>query len=166
MIELIIVIAIVAVLAAVAFVAVDPAKRLHESRNAARLQTVNAIADALATDFVDNGTSLTTYVPDNTAYMVGNAGCTTPVGVVVCDNDADGVADVTLAAVAADVCLDLVGSGVLASLSVNPNMTLPDGNSGYYVQNDNGGLYVGSCTSEMEGAGGNTDAAPAIMTAR
>ncbi|MBI5421937.1 prepilin-type N-terminal cleavage/methylation domain-containing protein, partial [Candidatus Peregrinibacteria bacterium] len=61
LIELIIVIAIIAILAAAIFVAIDPARRLHESRNATRSNDVATILEAVKTYPADHeGTHYTT----------------------------------------------------------------------------------------------------------
>src|SRR3989339_1632375 len=73
LIELIIVIAVIALLAAATFVAVDPAKRIGEARDAQRWQDITAIADAFMTYVVDNNGSYVTTTTDGAAYYVATA---------------------------------------------------------------------------------------------
>jgi|SRR3989339_579442 len=71
LIELIIVIAVIALLAAATFVAVDPAKRIGQARDAQRWADVTAIADAVSTYVADNtGTYPTSTVTAGTYYAV------------------------------------------------------------------------------------------------
>ena len=79
LIELIIVIAIIAILAAAIFVALDPARRLNESRNARRYSDVTNILDAVVKYQVDNdGTHYTTIADSGVAngdyHMIGTCG--------------------------------------------------------------------------------------------
>jgi prepilin-type N-terminal cleavage/methylation domain-containing protein len=82
LIELIIVIAIIALLAAATFVAVDPAKRIGEARDAQRWSDVTAVADAYMKYLVDNnGVAASTTIADGTSYYIihtSNGGDTDP----------------------------------------------------------------------------------------
>lgn len=64
LIELIIVIAVIALLAASVFVAVDPAKRIGQARDAQRWSDVRAIADAIQQYMVDNTGNFPTSTSD------------------------------------------------------------------------------------------------------
>ncbi len=64
LIELIIVIAVIALLAAATFVAVDPAKRIGQARDAQRWQDVTAIADAIQQYQADNNGTFPTSTSD------------------------------------------------------------------------------------------------------
>ena len=67
LIELIIVIAVIALLAAATFVAVDPAKRIGQARDAQRWQDITAIADAIQLYIADNNGDF----PTSTATLSG-----------------------------------------------------------------------------------------------
>lgn len=79
LIELIIVIAVIALLAASVFVAVDPAKRIGQARDAQRWSDVVAISDAIQQYIADNGGTFPTSTADlvarlgynNYAYLLG-----------------------------------------------------------------------------------------------
>src|SRR3989338_8190778 len=58
LIELLIVIGIIGILAGIIYVAVDPARRLAEARNAERWSSVNAILNGVLKYTVDNAGSL------------------------------------------------------------------------------------------------------------
>ncbi|HEX9679693.1 MAG TPA: type II secretion system protein, partial [Candidatus Saccharimonadales bacterium] len=60
LIELLIVIGIIAVLAGIIYVAIDPARRLGEARDAERWGSVNAVLNAVLKYTVDNGGTLPT----------------------------------------------------------------------------------------------------------
>lgn len=156
LIELIIVIAIIAVLAGAVFVALDPARRLHESRNARRSSDITNILDSVVKYQVDNeGTHYSTvaaltagnYHTIGTCGSGGNTGCT---------------AQTTQAA-----CVDLsaIGSNYLGAVPKDPS-TGTDALTDYYLMKDaNGSLTVGSCDPEGEGAGG-TGTAPTLSLTR
>ena len=156
MVELIIVIAIIAVLAAGVFVAIDPARRLHETRNSRRSTDVASLLDALIKYQADNNGTHYSTVASATAgtfYSIGTAatGC-----------DTTCTAKTTAAA-----CLDLsaLPANYLASVPVDPS-TGTAANTDYYVSKSaTGTLTVGACDAEGAGAGGN-GAAPTISVSR
>lgn len=144
LIELLIVIAIIAILAAGAFVALDPATRFKDSRDATRWTDVSAILDAAKVDQVDNGGGYLTAIESATAdtdYMIGTAS-------TGCDASP---CDVTIGA---SDCIDLTGlatEGYLASVPISPDgsgswdVTL----TGYYLnKSSTGALTIGACESE------------------
>lgn len=150
LIELLIVIVIIAVLAAAAFVALDPATRFADSRDAARWTDVTAVLEATKVDQVDNGGSYLTEIEALTAgtnYLIGTA-----TG-VACDLAAAADCDVSITA---GDCVDLTGlstEGYLAEVPVSPvgaSTTAWDGAmTGYYMTvNSNGSVTVGACESE------------------
>ncbi len=155
LIELIIVIAIIAVLAGAIFVALDPARRLHESRNARRSSDITNILDAVIKYQVDNeGTHYSTiaaltagnYYTIGTCSSGGDSGCT---------------AQTTQAA-----CVDLsgIGSNYLGVVPKDPS-TGTDAKTDYYLKKDsNGSITVGACDSEGEGAGGSGTAPTLELT--
>ncbi len=146
MVELIIVIAIIAILAAGIFVAIDPAKRLHEARNSRRSTDVATLLDALVKYQADNNGAHYSTVAAATAgnfYAIGTdaAGCNT-----TC------TAQTTQAA-----CVNLSGlpANYLASIPVDPS-TGTAANTDYYLSRSAlGTLTVGACDAEGEGDGGS-----------
>lgn len=89
LVELLVVIAIVGVLVAMVFVALDPAKRFKQSRDAVRQNAVQEILSAIKLHQVDNGGALLSSINSATAgevYMLAtgmttgcNSTCTTTV---------------------------------------------------------------------------------------
>ncbi|MBU2524844.1 prepilin-type N-terminal cleavage/methylation domain-containing protein [Patescibacteria group bacterium] len=156
LVELIIVIAIIAILAAMIFVALDPARRLHESRNSRRWSDVHTIVDALRKYQSDNeGSHYATISSINAAafYQIGT-----------CSSGGDNgcTAESTQTA-----CIDLTGlpSNYLSTIPVDPK----DGTgekSDYYIRVDSlGAVIVGACDPEGEGVNGSGDA-PLIEVSR
>jgi len=138
LIELIIVIAIIALLAAATFVAVDPAKRIGDARNAQRWSDVTAIADAYMKYVVDNnGTKPSTTMSNNVWYIIA----TTTGG-----NFTDGCTNTTTSAL-----LDLsslTNSGYLGQIPTDPTYSYADDDyhTLYYFYTDaNGRVIVGAC---------------------
>jgi prepilin-type N-terminal cleavage/methylation domain-containing protein len=168
LLELIIVVAIIAVLGAAILVALDPARRLHESRNARRWSDITTILDAVVKYQVDNdGTHLTAIenMTDDTYVLIG----TTENDDTLCVEEAnptDVCANVAGGG-GADDCIDLtdLGTNYLGTLPFDPlNGTTAD--TSYYIGKDaNGSITVGACDEEGEGAGG-TGAAPVIELVR
>lgn len=156
MVELIIVIAIIAVLAAGVFVAIDPARRLHEARNSRRQTDVATLLDALVKIQADNrGTHYAT-------VAAATAGNFYAIGTAAAGCDTTCTAKVTQAA-----CLDLsaVPTNYLASIPTDPS-TGTAANTDYYVSKSaTGSLTVGACDPEGEGAGG-AGAAPTVQVSR
>lgn len=149
-------IAIIAILAAVAFVALDPATRLQDSRDGVRSNDAQEILSAVKIDQVDNGGAYLASIAALTAdevYMIVNgaavvAGCD--------DNNAACDTDVT-----SDThCVDLAGlvtEGYLASLPISPagavtwdaGDTIGDEGTGYTLtRTANGTVTVRACESE------------------
>ena len=156
LVELIIVIAIVAILAGAIFVAIDPARRLHETRNARRSNDVSTILDSIKKYQADNEGAHYTTVANMTValyYQIGTAGsgCAITCGL---ENTQS-------------ICVNLSGLGTnyLAQVPLDPK----DGTNaetGYAIQKDaNGAITVEACYSEGEGPGG-TGTAPSIKVTR
>lgn len=139
LIELIIVIAVIALLAAATFVAVDPAKRIGQARDAQRWADVTAIADAITQYVADNnGTFPTSTVTSGVTYGI------MPLGVPTLINS---------------TCQNTSTSAILGILLTNiaptyiPTMPLdPAGAStyttstGYYLYKDSSGrVTIGAC---------------------
>ena len=141
LIELLIVIAIIAILAAVVFVALDPAKRFSQSRNARRQSDVENIVAALKTYQVDNNGSYPTAVSGLTNakfYEIGTAttGC-----------DSGCTAKTTESS-----CVDLsslVTDGYLGSMPIEPTNGAVTKTLYYLSKSATGAIEVGSCTPEL-----------------
>lgn len=156
MVELIVVIAIIAILAGIIFVAVDPARRLHEARNARRRSDVASILDALVKYQADNQgahyATVAALVAGNFhAIGTANAGC-----------NATCTAKATQAA-----CVDLTGipASYLATIPADPSTGTALNTDYYLMKSGAGSLSVGACDAEGEGPGG-AGAPPAIETTR
>jgi len=161
-IELIIVIAIIVAIAAAAFVAIDPARRLHAAHNSTRLADTTAILEAVEKYQADNGRSwpVTAVVIDSafvTVQLIGESVGTC--ASVTCIGQS----------VAASSCgvsgLDTDLSPYLKTIPYDP--TTGDSNdTRYYINKDaHGILTVGACDTEGEGGGGS-GTAPTIEVTR
>lgn len=176
LIELILVIAIIAILAAAIFVALDPARRLHESRNARRFSDVTNLLDAVIKYQVDNaGTHFSIIdsaevnaLADDEFALIG-----TTADSLACRDasapyaDAATVCAATGGGATEDDCIDLsgIGSNYMATVPADPSAGT-DALTRYYVSRDaNGAITIGSCDEEGEGAGG-TGTAPVIELSR
>lgn len=154
LIELLIVIVVIVILAAGAFVALDPATRFADSRDATRWTDATAILDAVKVDQVDNGGSYVAAIAamnPGEVYMITDGVPTSP----DCDSaNTQCTTDVTTETVAGDHCVDLsalVTEGYLASVP-----TSPDGDgawsgdlTGYTIQRSTtGAITVRGCETE------------------
>lgn len=156
LIELLIVIAIIGVLVAVIFVALDPATRFQQARDAVRQNDVQEVLSAIKLDQVDNGGSFVAAIASMTAgevYMAVN-GSTMVTGCAdnnaSCDTDVDDDAN----------CIDISGlvtEGYLPSIPVSPAgaVTWDDGSgasdegTGYTISKSSTGIItVRACESE------------------
>lgn len=140
LIELLIVIAIIVILAAAVFVALNPAKRFADARNARRQNDVASILSALKTAQVDNGGTYITNVAALTAatnYVIGtnSSGCNSGCGAL------------TTAAACADVT-DLVTQGYLGSVPADPSTGAATFTDYYINRSASGTLTVGACDAE------------------
>jgi prepilin-type N-terminal cleavage/methylation domain-containing protein len=141
LIELLIVIAVIAILAASLFVALNPAKRFLDARDAKRNQDAEAIVGGLKAYQVDNNGSYpaaVTALVAGTAYTIGTngaAGC-----------DVGCTAKVTAAA-----CVDataLVTGGYIGSVPKDPSTGTDLLTDYYMIKNSTGTVEVGSCDPE------------------
>ena len=139
LIELLIVIAIIATLAVVVFVALNPAQRLKDSKDARRTSDVDTVLTAIHASIVDNkGTlpaGLTTGMAE-TQIGTGATGCAIATGGCT---------------VVAAACLDLTTPLVkyLKSLPIDPTTTFTAAKTGYSVIVDaNGIVTIKACGSE------------------
>ncbi|MFA5022379.1 MAG: type II secretion system protein [Patescibacteria group bacterium] len=142
LIELLIVIGIIAILASIIYVAVDPARRLGEARDAARWSQVNAILNAYLKYTVDNGgTEPGSLSADNTKYMISN----TPTGTGICG--AIGTLN--------HVNLSGLVDTYLSSLPIDTKNNGTAVDTMYYISKSVGGrITVGACSPERAGANG------------
>ena len=149
LIELIIVIAVIAILAAAIFVAVDPARRLHETRNARRWSDISTILDAIKKYQVDNEGTHYFEITSLTAgrlYMIGTSAGSCIASCADSPTQSD--------------CVDLsdIGANYLAVIPADPK----DGTqeiTGYAIQTakSDDSIKVYACNPEAEGPGGSTD---------
>ena len=157
LVELLVVLAIIAILVAVIFVALDPAARFAQARDAVRQNDVGEILSAVKLYQVDNGGDHLASIDALTAgsvYMAVN-GATMTTG---CD-DTNLSCDTTVTNDTACVNLaGLVTDGYLPSMPVSPavEITWDDGSgaadegSGYTISIDaNGIVTVRACESEF-----------------
>jgi len=141
LIELLIVIAIIAVLAAVIFVALNPAQRFMDARNARRQTDVENVASALKTYQVDNDGSYPSAVSGLTAALFYTIGTN---GVAGCDTGC--TAKTTQAG-----CVDLaalVTGGYLGSVPMDPTTGTALKTDYYLSRNTNGTVEIGACDAE------------------
>ncbi|MBI3332131.1 prepilin-type N-terminal cleavage/methylation domain-containing protein [Candidatus Peregrinibacteria bacterium] len=155
LIELIIVIAIIAVIAGAVFVSLDPARRLHASRNSARWTDITAVAQALKTYQADTNGSLPASLDNDetTVQVIGES-------VGLCSGLA-----CTGQSIAAANCgitdFDTELRTYLQAMPTDPT-TGSANDTRYYVNEDQYGIVtVGACDAEGEGSGGGAPV-PAI----
>ena len=126
------------------FVAIDPARRLHETRNARRSSDVTTILDSLKKYQADNGGTHFDEIADldaNVNYGIGTGGDTCATCTAV-----GGVSE----------CVDIedMGENYLAVVPSDPKVG-SDNETGYYLLKSNlGAITVGACEPEGEGPGG------------
>jgi type IV pilus assembly protein PilA len=145
LIELLVVIAIISVLATVVFVALDPAGRLADARNARRINDVQNILTAVHECIVDNAGATATCLESGggaltagNVYEVTNAGTTT-----ACNNPCTGASSATSCATISDNL-----ASYLASLPIDPG-GVTAGHTGYSVSLANTGIVtINSCSAE------------------
>jgi len=156
LIELIIVIAIIAILAAAIFVAIDPARRLHEARNAVRASDVATILEAVKKRQADQGGTHYTTIANLTAgsyHVIGT--CATGATCTAVSNQTS--------------CVNLTGMEAyyLAEIPEDPDGDVGStSQTGYYLMRGTANeIYVGACEPEGEGPGG-MGTAPTIQLVR
>ena len=138
--ELLIVIAIIIVLAAAVFVALNPAKRFQDARDATRASDIGNVVSALKTSQVDDGGAYIAAVAAltaDTAYQIGtdaaacDAGCTAEATEAAC-------ADLT----------ELETDGYLGSIPFDPSTGALTKSDYYIMRNTSGTVTVGACDPE------------------
>lgn len=135
LIELLVVIGIIAALTTVVFVALDPAKRFKDARNARRTTDADTIIGAIHQYIVDTGGSMPSGIGAS-VYQIGTCG--------------SGGATLCPGAVAA--CVD-IGATLGSNKYLKTNPIDPNGGSaattGYSITKDTNNLFtVNACLSE------------------
>ncbi|OGL73138.1 hypothetical protein A3C96_00970 [Candidatus Uhrbacteria bacterium RIFCSPHIGHO2_02_FULL_60_10] len=160
LIELLIVIAIIGFLAAAILVAVDPVKRIQDSRNSKRWSEVNGILNAILTKQVDdrnlyNGESSAPIIATTDAVQViVSSDAAVACEVVGTRPLCPGKVQSTAAGKGCAANLSGLVSEFIAALPVDPKNDAPTtgpalgaGNSGYYIQRipTTNRIEIGSC---------------------
>lgn len=147
LIELLIVISVLGILAGIILVAVDPAKRLRQARDARRFSEVNAMLNAILNYTVDNKGTIPTAIDSSaTDSQQLGTGATCEVSCTAAEGGA------TLAA-CANLTSDLVDE-YIAEIPVDPEgsdgvNTYDAVRTGYWVNRTTSGrIVVGSCNAE------------------
>ncbi len=144
LVELLVVIGIIGILFAVILIAVDPARRFSEARNAVRRQDVRDIVEAVLEFMTDNRgnfpTNLDTVAGSYQVLGTHTAGC-----------DASACAGLAASDLTTS-CADLSGSLVetyLAEIPADPS-TGTDGNTRYAIDRTTGNrIEVVACDAEL-----------------
>jgi len=147
LIELLIVIGIIAILASIIYVAVDPARRLAEAKNAERWSSSNAVLNAVLKYSVDNSGNLPGTIDDSpsTVQIIGENG-----GAITCVAAQCGSLSLPgTNCFVADLDNDLVDE-YLVAMPVDPDdNTFSNNHTGYYInKSTNGRITVGACSPE------------------
>ncbi len=161
LIELIIVISIIAVLAAALFVAIDPARRLHEARNARRWSDVSTMLEAIKTDQADSGGTLVTEVSNITTDKYVIIGTTdNDDGLCTQENTASAACANTATAAGTADCVDLTDAtnglttDYLGATPFDPSTGTAADTQYWISRASTGAITIGACDEEAEGAGG------------
>jgi prepilin-type N-terminal cleavage/methylation domain-containing protein len=149
LIELLLVVAILSILLVVVFAALNPAKRLIDTRNAARWTAVSQVLTALHECIIDE--DVTTCGLSSPTLALSQIGSCGSGGATLCTG-------------AADACLDLDADTDLDSYIASFPLDPSDGTAattGYSVQVTNGIVTIAACNPEDPGSG-----APTISVSR
>lgn len=138
LIELLLVIGIIAVLAVVVFVALNPAQRFKDARDARRTSDVDTLLSAIHSSTVDNKGTLPTALSAgmSEAQLGTGTGCAIATGGC---------------AVTTDACLNLTTPLVkyLKSIPIDPTSTYTAAKTGYSVVVDSNGIVtIKACATE------------------
>ncbi|MFA6254413.1 MAG: prepilin-type N-terminal cleavage/methylation domain-containing protein [Patescibacteria group bacterium] len=159
LIELLIVIGVIAILAGIIYVAVDPARRLAEARNAERWSSVNAVLNAVLKYTVDQSGLLpaTATAIDSaagTVQIIGEGG--TACDLVTCTGETVAGSNCFVSGLDTDLV-----DNYLAAIPEDPS-TGSAANTRYFINKSaNGRITVGACAEET--VGGST---PVISVSR
>lgn len=140
LVELLVVIGIIVILFSVIFIAVDPARRFAQARNANRREDVRDLVESVLTYMVDNTgnypSGLDSITTSSQVIGTATAGC-----------DTTCTATTTLSS-----CLDLTSAlagGYIAEIPRDPK-TGTAANTDYYInRTSDGRVLVGSCDPEL-----------------
>ena len=150
LIEILLVVAMISILAVAVFVALNPAKRIIDSKNARRQNDVDSILSAVHQYIVDQKGALPGGLAAGmveTQLGTGLAAVCSPLGTAV---------DPDCGVVAATACVDLLSGAndlakYLKSMPVDPTAgtTFTDAKTGYSIEVDTNGIVtVKACGSE------------------
>jgi prepilin-type N-terminal cleavage/methylation domain-containing protein len=148
LIELIVVIAIMGILASAVFVAIDPARRLHEARNARRWSDVANILDALLKYQADN---------DGVHYANVSTSTLTPEKYYVIGSRKEGCRIGCTAQHTEETCADLseLPDNYLGTIPKDPVSGTDEFTDYYISRTKNSSLVIGSCDPEGVESGGS-----------
>ncbi len=151
LIELLIVIGIIAILAGIIYVAVDPARRLAEARNAERWSSANAILNAVLKYTVDQSGQLpaTSTAIDNaagTVQIIGE-GAAVVCGSVTCTDETVAPANCFVSGFDTDLV-----DNYLAAIPEDPSTGSANDTRYFINKSANGRITVGACDEEPVGA--------------
>jgi len=153
-IELVIIFAIVTIIVAAAFVAIDPARRLHTARNTNRLEDVSSILNSITKYRNDNdgvlpSTPIAIDSNPNTFQLIGkNIGDCESATCSVLKAKQISTSDCEVTGLYRDI------QPYIVNIPKDPKASNED-NTRYYINKDsNGFITIGACDVEPEGAGG------------
>ncbi|NUM25490.1 MAG: hypothetical protein HUU49_02565 [Candidatus Buchananbacteria bacterium] len=128
-------------MAAIIFVAVDPARRLAEARNAERWSSVNSILNAYLKYTVDNAGAPPANLTAGTTYMIGTGASATD-----CETAGGGTATTTTAVIDLSPLVDTY----LASIPYDSNESGAGATKTFYYiyKSPSGRVTVGACGAE------------------
>jgi prepilin-type N-terminal cleavage/methylation domain-containing protein len=136
LIELLVVIGIIAALTAVVFVAIDPAKRFRDSRNARRTSDADTILGAVHQYIVDTGGSMPSGI-GNSTYQIGT-----------CTTGAQTLCPLATGTSCVDIGATLGSNKYLKSNPIDPQSGTA-ATTGYSIAKDANNLFtINACLSE------------------
>jgi prepilin-type N-terminal cleavage/methylation domain-containing protein len=156
LIELIIVVAIIGLLAAALFVAIDPAKRVGDARDARRYADVTAILNAVLQYTVDNS-ALPTAVANMTVgyyYEVANGTTSDTAGNNGFNSDCTEISGAGVYDANYDMILlySALVDKYLSTIPLDPSQTTATSSDYYIKRSTNNRITVGACTHYKTGS--------------